>query len=140
MKTIIAGSRSIDDYQFIEWGMEKAIKDGWEITSVISGKAKGVDTLGERWAKGRLLEVLPFPARWRKPGQTLFDPGQGKLRNVRMAMEADALILFWDGVSPGSKSMMNCAAILKLPAKIYVRFGQNDYSQLYTGQTDDFPS
>lgn len=35
-----------------------------QITTVISGKARGVDTLGERWAAANKISVERFPADW----------------------------------------------------------------------------
>ena len=44
MKTIIAGSRTVSDYQTIEQAIRQS---GFTITEVISGGAKGVDALAE---------------------------------------------------------------------------------------------
>jgi hypothetical protein len=47
MKTIIAGGRDITDYQLVL----DAIKESqFAISTVVCGGAKGVDTLGERYA------------------------------------------------------------------------------------------
>ena len=46
MKTIIAGSRSIDDITIVAAAVEAS---GFDITEVISGGARGVDHLGEMW-------------------------------------------------------------------------------------------
>ena len=49
MKVIIAGSRDITDYSLVC----RAISESkFDITEVISGTARGVDTLGEKWAVG----------------------------------------------------------------------------------------
>lgn len=47
MKTIIAGSRSITDYRLLLAAIQHC---DWNISLVISGCARGVDELGERWA------------------------------------------------------------------------------------------
>ena len=41
-----------------------------------------------------------FPADWQKHGRKA-----GPLRNMEMAINADALVLVWDGKSAGSASM-----------------------------------
>lgn len=110
MKCIIAGSRTILDYQVVK----KAIVDsGWDITEVVSGKAPGVDTLGELWAKNNGIPVKPFPANWEA-----YYTQAGPIRNRQMAEYADALILVWDGNSSGSRDMLKKAKTQKL--KIYV--------------------
>ena len=46
MKTIIAGSRNVTDYSAIDEAVQNS---RFSITEVVSGTAKGVDRLGERW-------------------------------------------------------------------------------------------
>ena len=99
MKTIIAGSRSITDKEVVL----RAVKEsGFNITEVVSGKAPGVDTLGEEIAEDMGVPVKPFPANWTKYG-----PAAGFLRNSEMAEYADVLIAVWDGESPGTADMIH---------------------------------
>lgn len=61
MKVIIAGGRDFTDYE----KLRKAIaQSGWLITEVVSGGAKGADSLGERWARENNIPVKKFPADW----------------------------------------------------------------------------
>jgi YspA, cpYpsA-related SLOG family len=93
MRVIVAGSRTIRDYALVC----KAIADsGFNVESVVSGCAKGVDTLGERWAEERSVSVSKFPAAWDQYG-----PLAGPLRNQQMAEHADALVAVM--VEEGSK-------------------------------------
>jgi predicted Rossmann fold nucleotide-binding protein DprA/Smf involved in DNA uptake len=62
MRTIIAGSREITDYALIERGM---IDVPFNVTEVVSGGARGVDTLGERWARENGIPIKIFPADWK---------------------------------------------------------------------------
>ena len=101
MRVIIAGSREIDDCEYVKEQIEAS---GFDITEVVSGKCRGVDKCGELWAKKNNIPVEPFP----------FVKGMGKaggpLRNLQMAQYADALILIWDGTSKGSFNMLQNAA------------------------------
>ena len=47
MKVLIAGSRSIVEPDVVR---EAIAASGFDITTVLSGGAKGVDRLGEEWA------------------------------------------------------------------------------------------
>ena len=70
MKVVIAGSRDITDYNTLL----KAIKEcPFNITEVISGCARGVDTLGENFAEEYGLKLHLFPADWKNIGMQL-DP------------------------------------------------------------------
>lgn len=102
MKIIIAGSRSIEDYQTIDHYCNKYII--LDATEVVSGTARGVDELGERWAKNYGIPVKQFPAQWSEFGKVA-----GMIRNSRMANYADGLIAFWDGNSRGTKHMIDTA-------------------------------
>lgn len=110
MKTIICGSRTISDYQEVGRAIQAS---GFRVTTVISGGARGVDRMGEIWARtnNRLLKI--YRANWRKYGNSA-----GYLRNAQMAQEAEAVIALWDGVSRGTKHMIDTAERLGL--KVYV--------------------
>lgn len=101
MKTIIAGSRNITDYLLVE---EACKQCGWKITEVICGLAKGVDLLGEQWAKIHGIPVSYFPAEWGRYGKSA-----GYKRNLLMAEQAKACIIVWDGTSKGTASMIRIA-------------------------------
>ena len=101
MKTIIAGSRGVSDYQRIV----KAVEDsGFQITEVVSGTARGVDRLGERYAEEHGIPVKHFPANWGVHGRAA-----GPIRNVAMAEYAEALIAVWNGISAGTAHMIATA-------------------------------
>jgi hypothetical protein len=99
LKTIIAGSRGVTNYQFV-----KAFLDSTElkITEVVSGGARGADKLGEQWAAENGVPLKIFPAQW-----SIYGKGAGYIRNREMAQYADALIAFWDGKSKGTANMIN---------------------------------
>ena len=113
MKTIIAGSRDIEDFEIVDHAVRSS---GFTITEVVSGRARGVDILGEGWASLNNIPIKPFPAKWKEDG--IFDRGAGHKRNAAMAEYADALIAIWDGASPGTRNMINEAA--KRGLKLYV--------------------
>lgn len=88
----------------------------YEHVEIVSGKAKGADTIGE-WFAGmntNQIKVKGFPADWDKYGR-----GAGPIRNREMAKYADALIAFWDGKSKGTENMIETARNLGLKVKVY---------------------
>lgn len=114
MKTIIAGSRTITDYAKVCSIIEEAKIDGIVITEVVSGTAKGIDQLGERWAFFNNIPVKKFPADWDKYGRVA-----GIMRNQQMAEYAEALIAIWDGSSNGTRNMIQEARNRNL--KVFVK-------------------
>ncbi len=101
MKTIIAGSRTITDFSLVE---QAIIESGFEITKVISGMAKGVDSLGELWAHYNNIGIRYCPANWIKHKKAAI-----YIRNVEMAEIADALIVIIENYSRGSTHMLEIA-------------------------------
>lgn len=110
MKVIIAGSRDITDLYLVE---DAVLMSKFEITEVVSGGARGVDKLGEVFANYLSIPVKMFQADWAKFGKSA-----GHRRNKEMAQYSDALIAVWDGVSPGTKSMIRYMYELKKPVFI----------------------
>lgn len=103
MKVIIAGSRTVTDYGIVDMAVLIARREkGFDITEIVSGGAKGVDSLGELLARENQIPVKLFLAEWGKYGKRA-----GYLRNTQMANYADALIAVWDYRSPGTRHMIH---------------------------------
>jgi hypothetical protein len=117
MKTIIAGSRTINSYDLVVRAIHES---GWtdEITEVLCGMASGVDLSGKAWADAHGIEVKQFFANWRAHGRSA-----GPRRNEMMVRYADALILVWDGKSPGSSDVLRKAKVQGL--RIYEHIVQS---------------
>jgi uncharacterized phage-like protein YoqJ len=106
-KVIIAGGRDFSDYDLLKEKatqiLQKYIETNQEII-IISGTARGVDQLGEQYAKEMGFKIKRYAADWDKFGKSA-----GYKRNQKMAEVADAAIVFWDGQSKGSKHMIDIA-------------------------------
>lgn len=96
-KLIVAGSRTICSYDALAEYYQQAQMPAIEI---VSGKAKGVDTLGESLAASLEIPVAEFPADWEAEPRAA-----GFIRNKKMAEYGDAGLLLWDGCSKGTKNM-----------------------------------
>lgn len=111
MRVIIAGCRHINDYDLVV----KAVKEsGFDITEVVCGAANGVDSLGERYAKENNIKLSYFYADWKGLGKRA-----GHARNEQMGNYSEGLVAVWDGISPGTKHMINYAKRKKL--LVYVK-------------------
>lgn len=69
---------------------------------LVSGMARGADTLAYEFAKANDVCVYEFPANWDKYGKSA-----GYRRNEQMAAFGDVLLVFWDGRSKGTKHMID---------------------------------
>lgn len=126
MRTIIAGSRDITDYGLVK---EAIRESGFDISLILWGGARGVDTLGKRYADEHAIPSQLFAAEWDnldveplrvKTGQSgkLYNALAGFIRNEKMAKNADALVAITRG-SSGTADMIERATALGL--KIYVK-------------------
>lgn len=119
MRTIIAGSR---DYTVYETVVEAVKESTFEITTVVSGGAKGVDRLGEHYARNNNIRLVIFRPDWErykdKTGKRRKNPA-AVIRNTEMAKHAEDLVAIWDGESPGTRHMIETAHAHNL--KVYVK-------------------
>ena len=107
LRVIVAGGRGFTDYQglckTLDYIFRKALDRGDDVIT-ISGTARGVDEMGERYAATRGLKCERMPANWDRYGKSA-----GYKRNESMAKVATHLIAFWDGNSRGTKHMIDIA-------------------------------
>jgi len=114
-KIVVAGGREFSDYELLKAKMDSLIK-AKSLTHeviIISGTAKGADMLGERYADDHKLNIMKFPAQWELHGKSA-----GYKRNVQMSTVADAVVVFWDGKSKGSKHMVDISKAAGLPLRV----------------------
>lgn len=116
-KLIIAGGRNFNDYPLLcekcDWLLSR--KHLTHDIIIVSGAARGADTLGERYAHERGYSIERYPADWQHDGKAA-----GFVRNRQMADVADALIAFWDGSSHGTEHMINLAKKYKLQVRVVI--------------------
>lgn len=108
MNLIIAGSRGFSDDSYAHPIIDH-LHAKTPFTSVICGMARGADLVGKRWAESRGIPVQEFPADWKR-----YRNAAGPIRNEQMAEVADAVLVFWDGASRGSRHMADIAKALNL--------------------------
>ncbi len=103
MKVAIVGSRDFKDLSFVEREMLRIIPLS-NIELIVSGGAKGVDTLAEEFASKHEIKTKIFNAEWEKYGRAA-----GPIRNAKIVDEADLIIAFLAKGSKGTKSTINIA-------------------------------
>lgn len=113
IKIIVAGSRSFGNYIKLCKELNAYIsslqsKIGFKPNiTIVSGTAKGADTLGEVYARRHGYGCRRMPAQW-----SVYGNSAGMIRNGQMAKYANnnaygILFAFWDGKSPGTLNMIN---------------------------------
>ena len=113
MKVIIAGSRDFNNYELLRNKCNRILSNVKEDITIVSGKARGADSLGEKYAKEKGYKIEEYAANWDNYGKAA-----GYIRNEQMAKNADYLIAFWDGESRGTKHMIDLATDNNLHVRI----------------------
>ncbi len=108
MKLAIIGSREFNDFTLLESYVEKTSP-----SMIISGGAKGADTLAEQYAEKHAVELLIFKPDWKQFGR-----GAGMVRNRQIVDAAEHIMAFWDGQSKGTKASIDYARKMGKPVSI----------------------
>lgn len=95
----IVGSRSFGDYELMARYLDAYDHERYEsrVGEIVSGGAKGADSLAARWARERGVALKEFLPDWDKYGKSA-----GMRRNAEIVDYADSVIAFWDGESKGT--------------------------------------
>ncbi len=99
MKLAVIGSRTFNDYDLV-----KSTLDNHKPSVIISGGAKGADSLAKRYAIQNNIELIEIIPDWDKYGRAA-----GPIRNKEIVNQAEKVIAFWDGKSKGTKSAIDYA-------------------------------
>lgn len=119
-KIVIAGSRTITDYKILIAALTAAVENKIIVntihTEIISGGAKGVDTLARKYAIDNGLILTEMKPQYKSNN----DRGAPLRRNIDMAKYGNALVAIWDGVSTGTNHMIT--EMKKLGKPIYIHY------------------
>ena len=99
MKVAVIGSRGFNDYELVVKTLSNL-----HITLLVSGGAKGADTLGEKYANEHDIPTLIFKPDWETHGKAA-----GMIRNTTIVDNSDIVVAFWDGESSGTKDSITKA-------------------------------
>ena len=103
MKLLVVGSRSIRSFDL-------APHISAATDTIISGGAKGIDTLAEEYADRHNLSKYII-----RPRYDLYGRGAPLIRNREMVDMADEILVVWDGRSKGASHTIAYAKQLQKP-------------------------
>ncbi|KKN45590.1 hypothetical protein LCGC14_0681550 [marine sediment metagenome] len=116
MRFAIVGSRTFNDsilFEGILWDFLRIRRGTIPQDTIISGGAKGADSLAKKYATEESVPYLEFPAEWDKYGKRA-----GYLRNQTIVDNCDMVLAFWKGVSKGTQDTIEKAKKAKKPTFI----------------------
>lgn len=90
MKVAVIGSRNIEVSHLEQYLPEN-------VTEIVSGGAKGVDTCARNYATNKGIKFVEFLPQYKKYGKVA-----PLKRNLQIIDYADCVLAFWDGHSRGT--------------------------------------
>ena len=108
MRVAVIGSRGL-----CVLNLEKYLPK--EVTEIVSGGAKGVDTSAREYAISHGINLTEFLPEFKKDGRSA--PIK---RYISIIEYADLVLAFWDGNSRGTKFVIDNCKNRGIPVKVFV--------------------
>lgn len=102
MNIAIVGGRDFNNYDILKNTLQNFIESGNLPSAIVSGGAKGADSLAEKFASEFNLEMIVF-----QPDYKRFGRGATSIRNTQIIENSDIVFAFWDGKSKGTLDSIN---------------------------------
>lgn len=117
---LVAGSRTIADKVLIEkyifsYLEELCIHVAYDTIRIVSGGAKGVDTIAKEIAIENGIQPIVIPALWDHFGKSA-----GFKRNIHLVDIADYVLILHDGKSIGTKNTIDLCKRHNKPFKYVI--------------------
>jgi len=111
MKYAVVGSRTCTSPRKVFPVLRRLLSPG---DIIISGGAKGVDSLAEVYAKDNDHTIIVHKAQWGLHGKAA-----GPIRNKQIVEDCDEVIAFWDGSSRGTRNTLGLAKETRKPIHVF---------------------
>ncbi len=124
---LVCGSRGIYDYRLFSEAIKQVIpnivldKTSQTIKlTILTGDARGVDSMGNKFAVEHGFDLVKFPADWDRFGKSA-----GYRRNYWMFnylttyFDEFGVFAMWDGRSPGTNHAINEALQRNVPYRVF---------------------
>ena len=112
MKLAVVGSRAFNDFALLTRELD-SIHAQTPIELIVSGGAKGADSLAEEWARLNGVKTQIFLPDWKKHRR-----GAAFVRNRQIIAECERCLAFWDGTSKGTQNSIELAKGLGKKARV----------------------
>ena len=113
MNIAIVGGRDFSDYTLLKESLLAYISIYRVPDNIVSGGAKGADTLAAQFATEMGIPLLVFKPDYQKYGR-----GATLVCNTQIIENANVVFAFWDGESKGTKDSITKAK--KLQKELYI--------------------
>ena len=85
-----------------------------EVTAIVSGGARGIDSCAAKWAQENNIELIEFLPEYNRFGRSA-----PLRRNITIIDNSDIVLAFWDLKSRGTAFVIKKCAQKGVPVRIY---------------------
>ena len=114
---LVAGSRSFNDYELLSQTLDNLLSNQPKV-AIVSGGARGADSLAERYAKERNLPLKVFTADWNRFGKSAGYKRNRQMHEFIAKFQNRGCVCFWDGESKGTQHNFKLCDEFKNPLRI----------------------
>ena len=107
MKIAVVGSRKLTSIDLSEHLLKEDVEE------IVSGGAVGIDSCAAKYAEENGLKLTVFLPEYERYGR-----GAPIVRNKKIVDYADKILIFWNGTSKGTLSVINYARELGKDFKV----------------------
>jgi hypothetical protein len=101
---LVAGSRGFNDYPLLKEKLDYLLQNQLDKEiHIVSGGAKGADTMAEWYAKKRGYQMHVFPADWDRFGKSAGYRRNKQMHQFISQFPKRGCVCFWDGESKGTQ-------------------------------------
>lgn len=118
MKVAVIGSRNLHINN-----LNKYLTD--EVSELVSGGAKGIDTCAREYALKKGLKLTEFLPEYNRYGR-----GAPLKRNIQIIDHADEVLVFWDGQSRGTKFVIDYCEQNHKKISVYLQSSDGSYKRM----------
>jgi len=121
LRIAIVGSRDINDMgwfkDFVHYGVLEEIEgpNTYQAITIISGGARGVDTLARDYAHAMDSDFIMFKPYHLIDNKVPYEPKYFFVRNKQIVDNSDVVIAVWDGKSKGTEDVIRYSKKRKKP-------------------------
>lgn len=106
----VTGSRSFSDYN----ALSKKL-DSLHPTKIISGGAKGADSLAEKYARQNKIQFIKHLPKFKIDPTVPYHPRWYLKRNEQIVADSEIIVACWDNKSAGTKHTVDYAKKMNRP-------------------------
>lgn len=114
LRLAVVGSRDYLDYQEFSSLLQLLLRTWSGPVELVSGGARGADSLASRYSQDHRLSIRVFWADWNQHGKAA-----GMIRNREIVQYSTALVAFWDGESRGTANSISLAKRAGIPTFVF---------------------